>query len=331
MGELRQDPSTLGWVLIAPQRRDRPAPEIRPAGSSPEGECPFCPGHEAMTPPELWRQPAEGPWRVRVFPNRYPMLGSAPSAALGGLAEPWPVRPAEGSQEVIVESPEHDWDLVRGGVDGVLRVLQCYRHRFRALQTAGAKAAIIFRNHGAAAGTSLSHPHSQVAGMASVPAPLAWRSEVARQHFQATGRPLYEDIVEAELAHGRRVVAAPAGAVAFEPFAPGNPFETWIVPRSAAPDFGEAGDSDLEPVGATLLAVLTGLRSLFGDFPYNLVLSTPPFDAPSRAALGWHLRIVPRLAVPGGFELETGMPVNPWAPEEAAAELRARMPDPAAL
>ena len=79
MPELRKDPVVERWVIIATERARRPtdfAPEvIAPRG--PDG-CPFCPGHEDRTPPEVFRSGGseDGPWTVRVVPNKFPALHS---------------------------------------------------------------------------------------------------------------------------------------------------------------------------------------------------------------------------------------------------------------
>jgi len=78
--ELRQDPTTRNWVIIAPQRDLRPTDleTHAPTGASGAATttvCPFCRGQEEETPPEILRLNApDGNWRLRVVPNRYPML-----------------------------------------------------------------------------------------------------------------------------------------------------------------------------------------------------------------------------------------------------------------
>jgi galactose-1-phosphate uridylyltransferase len=44
--------------------------------------------------------------------------------------------------------------------------------------------------------------------------------------------------------------------------------------------------------------------------------------ARSKASISWHIQIHPRLTQPAGFELGSGMSINPVLPEEAAALLR---------
>src|SRR6478609_5164034 len=82
--ELRQDATTRDWVVIAPGRRQRPHRLTDLLSQETLSvECPFCPGREDETPPEVWRlgSPNDG-WRVRVVPNRFPTLAPGGSAAL---------------------------------------------------------------------------------------------------------------------------------------------------------------------------------------------------------------------------------------------------------
>ena len=323
--ELRQDPATRNWVIIAPQRDRRPqsfAPAPRaPAVGAP---CPFCPGREAETPPELWRLAGpDGRWRVRVVPNKFALLagdggGTRRVDASGSVA-----LPGTGRHEVVIESPQHNGDLARSDTAAVRDVLLAYRARYRALRDEGWACIVIFRNHGPGAGTSLAHPHSQIVATPVVPLAVRHRFDVAMRHYDDTGRCLYLELLERELAEGHRIVLERERAVAFQPFAASAPFETWIMPRVHAASFGEAGDRDLDEFAATLRAVLGGLARHLGDPDYNLVVQSAPPGDEGRRYFVWHLRIVPRLATPAGFELGSGMPVNPSLPEETAAALRA--------
>src|SRR5438045_5893146 len=79
MPQLRRDPITSRWVIVAPERAERPQAILRMPPQPEQGPCPFCPGNEALTPPELLvhRQSgrADGPgWSLRVVPNKFPAL-----------------------------------------------------------------------------------------------------------------------------------------------------------------------------------------------------------------------------------------------------------------
>ena len=114
---------------------------------------------------------------------------------------------------------------------------------------------------------------------------------------------------------GRRVVLETPAFVAFQPFAAVAPFETWIMPRTSQPAFGDAHDAALERLAPVLRTVLGALADVLDDPDYNAIIQ-------SREYFVWHLRIVPRLAIPAGFELGSGMPINPTLPEETADALR---------
>jgi UDPglucose--hexose-1-phosphate uridylyltransferase len=204
----------------------------------------------------------------------------------------------------------------------VLAVLVAYRARYRALRAEGPGVILIFRNHGARAGTSISHPHSQIVSAPVVPIQERHRFDVAVQHYDDLGTCLYVDLLERELHDGRRVVLETPAFVAFQPFAAVAPFETWIMPRTSQPAFGDAHDSTLEDLAPVLRTVLAGLADVLDDPDYNAVIqSAPPGDG-SREYFVWHLRIVPRLATTAGFELGSGMAINPTLPEETADALR---------
>jgi UDPglucose--hexose-1-phosphate uridylyltransferase len=111
--------------------------------------------------------------------------------------------------------------------------------------------------------------------------------------------------------------------VAFQPFASSATHESWIVPHAQQPSFGQTDDATLNELADILHEVLAALHHELNDPPYNLVVhSAPPEDEASRYVT-WYVQIVPRLTTPAGFELATGIAVNPSLPEETAASLRA--------
>ncbi|MFI2372177.1 galactose-1-phosphate uridylyltransferase [Streptomyces sp. NPDC018833] len=329
MSELRRDPFTLAWVVIAPERADRPqrtmpALSAAPAVTGDDPDCPFCPGRELDTPDEVWRLPDEpaGAWAVRVVPNRYPVLTRGDQPAhhrTNGLRTS---ADGIGSHEVVIESPRHRWDLADGDDSAVANVLRAYRARSLALRGRRPGLVLPFRNHGAAAGTSLSHPHSQIVATPIVPLRHRHLFHVARGYYDDHGRCLYVDVTAAELADGQRVVACNDSVIALVPYAAGAPYETWILPRHHQASFADAHDDILDDTAAVLRRLLAALRGLLGDIPYNYALISAPNGEEGTTYFAWHLRLVPRLASAAGFELGTGMAVNTVPPEHAAAQLR---------
>ncbi|MFF8945630.1 galactose-1-phosphate uridylyltransferase [Streptomyces sp. NPDC014864] len=333
MSELRRDPLTHDWVAIAPARGGRPHRMPGPGGPSPhrpppaDPDCPFCPGREDATPPEVWRLPAPtgaapSNWRLRVVPNRYPVLTPADRPARHHRAGLCLSVEGVGSHEVVIESRAHDWDLPDGDDAAVADVLRAYRARCRALRDRRPGIVLPFRNHGAGAGTSLPHPHSQIVATPIVPTRFRRLFDIARGYYDDHGRCLHVDHTAAELAGGERVVATTDHVVALAPYAARTPYETLILPRHHEASFGDASDVCLDRTASLLRRVLTALRDLLGDIPYNYALINAPNGEEGTGCFAWHLRIAPRLAEPAGFELGTDIAVNPLPPEEGAAQLR---------
>lgn len=331
MPQLRRDPFTRGWVVVAPECGERP--HQMPAGSRPvpkpaatDPSCPFCPGHEEDTPGELWRLPdRDGGWTVRVVPNRYPVLTPGVHPACHHTDGPFIYANGIGSHEVVIESARHDWDLPDGDDATVAAVLAAYRTRARALRAQHPGLVLPFRNHGAAAGTSLAHPHSQIVATPLVPLRQRQLFDVARTYYDDHGSCLYVDVRQAELARGLRIVATNDHVVAFTPYASRVPYETWLVPRPHRASFADVDDAVLAETAALLRRVLDALRSLLGDAPYNYMIISAPTGEEGSEYFLWHLQLLPRLTATAGFELGSGMAVTTVSPERAAAQLRDTM------
>lgn len=325
MTELRLDPTIRNWVIVAPERSKRPDAFRRQQRerAEPNASCPFCEGREAETPPELFRlQDDKGSWRLRVVPNKFAALSGDGSRDEKANGLGFTSMPGSGSHEVVIESPRHDWDIATASDGEVGDVLAAYRGRHLALRNSSAAMVVIFRNHGVGGGTSLPHPHSQIVAAPVVPLLVRHRFDVAVQHYDDTGRCLYVEILHRELSDGRRIVAQNDGFVAFQPFAAASPFETWIMPRRHRASFADTTDEERAQLAPILRDVLGGLRRLLDDPDYNYVIQSAPPGDEDRPYFLWHLQIVPRLTTPAGFELGSGISVNPSSPEMTAASLR---------
>jgi UDPglucose--hexose-1-phosphate uridylyltransferase len=305
--ELRHDPLSGRSVLVAPERGDRPFSPLV-GGPAPDAECPFCPGHESLTPPEVYRTGPGGPdtpgWRVRVVPNRYPVVGGD---------HPGPG--ATGAHEVVVFSPSHERSLGRLSDGEAAEVLTVVRDRVRAHLGSGRSFVQAIVNHGRAAGASLAHPHAQVVALDLVPSAV----EAALDRFDTAG----VDLVAAAAADtvGSELAVLDGPAPAWCPVASGAPFEMLVAHRSTRARFDEATDAEVAVVARSTRDALARLHAVVGEVPYNLVVHTAP---PARRArfFHWYVEIVPRLSTPAGFEHGTGILVNPVAPETAARALR---------
>src|SRR4029077_20629441 len=167
--DLRKDPITGRWVIISSDRGKRPSDFVRESvqmkGSS---FCPFCPGNELKTPPEILAYGRNGSgkdtpgWTVRVVPNKFPALGIEGNLDRQGEGL-FDRMNGIGAHEVIIETPDHGKSLAGVSEAGIERVLCAFRERIVDLKRdIRFRYILVFKNHGAAAGATLEHSHSQL-------------------------------------------------------------------------------------------------------------------------------------------------------------------------
>ena len=329
MSELRQDPTTEEWVIVARERAKRPTDFVHKRSKlklpdfSPS--CPFCLGNESMTPPEtlLYQRKDGSVWQVRAFANKFAAL-SPDGKTNRNIEETFFTEMAGvGAHEVIVETPLHNKSLALMEEGEILRVLTAYHERYRILsQQPFAKLVIIFKNHGAAAGTSLEHSHSQLVVTPVVPKHIRMRHEIAIRYYDNHGRCLYSDLMEHELESGMRIISETGDFVAFNPFASQRPFETWIMPKKHRPSFGSVSRKDLDGLSRVLRIILLKLYQGLNDPDFNYVIDTAPVGDENEPYYMWHIRIIPRLTELAGFEIGSGIYINTAVPEETAQYMR---------
>jgi len=332
MPQLRQDPTTKEWVIIAAERSKRPheLKRIEPSIEKPpyKKDCPFCPGNEYLTPHETLAYRSRGPadsegWWVRVVPNKFPAL--SPEGSLERKEEKGFFRMMDGVgiHEVVIGSPIHNQLFPLMDDKQVEEVLLAYRERYLAIrEDPRIKLIIIFKNHGQAAGTSLEHTHSQLVGTAVVPSNIRKKLEEAARYYDDHGRCVYCDSIQEELNSGKRIVMNNEKFVVLQPFASRRPFETWIIPKDHQASFGLISMDDSKTFARVLKETLLKLHSKLNDPPYNYVIHTAPIKDEWEDYYHWHLQIIPRLTTAAGFEMGSGIFINVAFPEETAQFLR---------
>jgi len=333
MSELRKDPVVGRWVIISTERARRPSDFPSGGTGRKGGICVFCEGQEARTPEEILaiRNPGSAPngpgWSLRVVPNKFPALRIEGEIELAGEGL-YDRMSGVGAHEVIIESPDHDASLGTLPPDRVADVLQAFRDRLRDLRKDPRfEHAIVFKNHGEAAGASLEHPHSQLIATPIVPSMVAEELEGGLQHFRIKKRCIWCDIVHQEQRGGARLVLEEDGIVAIAPFAPRFPFETWVLPVQHQSSYEEASAADLEALARALGEVLRRMTRVLSDPPYNFMLHSAPLKSEALDHYHWHLEIIPTLTKVAGFEWGTGFFINPTPPEVAAQFLRSEVPE----
>ena len=292
-------------ILISPGRAARPY-DFRSTPEERLARCPFCPGHEAQTPPEVFAVRegggADSPgWRLRVTPNLYP---ATPREPCGGGAF--------GIHEVVIETPRHTARLGDLGDEELFLVLTAWRGRFlEARKDPRLRFGLVFKNQGPNAGASLEHPHSQFIALPFVPERVQ-----ARVRALQGGHRLQ---VQKELESLDHLAATSRRFAAISPRASRFSYELWVLPKISEPRFEDCDDGLLEEAAGLLGRLLRALDGMLNRPDYHLLIHTAPFGEDQ---YWWHMELFPRLNRVAGFEWATGVFLNQVAPKDATRAWR---------
>ncbi len=328
MSEIRENLLTGEWVIIAPERAKRqesrpPAPR-REAPPSYLATCPFCPGNEASSEERFRLEDGNGRWILRSVVNKYSVLSPVGEAVGSDCAIPGAVSVnGVGLHEVLVETPCHDGLLALSPAVHVRRVLETFRHRFLEFYAdPRVRHVIVFKNQGLEAGASQQHPHSQIVGIPIVPGQVVDRIERARRFYSDSGQCSACTLIARELALGCRIVAENEFFVAFIPHAALSPYHLWIFPKTHTACFSGQPLGTFPALSEILQTVLAKVHGMLDNPPFNLVIRSLDPRGNDEPYFHWYISIVPRVNKVAGFELGTGMYVNPSSPESCARALR---------
>ena len=328
MSQLRKDPITGRWIIVNITNPKRPEDfDLRPQPKK-DGTCPFCMGNEKMTPPEVEaiRNPDTGRntggWSVRVVPNKFPALKIEGDLDKRGIGI-YDMSSGIGAHEVIIETPDHSKDLGDLTEDEIRNVIFKYRSRMLDLEKdIRFKYMLIFKNHGAQAGASLEHTHTQLVALPIVPKRVIEELKGAADYFNYRERCVFCDIIANERQEKVRVVSENSNFIAFCPFVPRFPYETWILPKTHDQHFKSIDDNRVGDMASVLKDTLMRIKKALNDPPYNFIIHTSPVRDGINEEFHWHLEIIPKLAQVAGFEWGSGFYINPTSPECAADYLR---------
>ena len=346
MPELRLNIVTKEWVIIAPGRASRPTDHAPAFGTTLppfNPRCPFCPGNESMTPSELMRldspnsattpaadHPGESAesstnrssWLTRVVDNMYPVLVQSTRNAVHSHDGLMHTVDGFGVHEVIIETPQHNSCLALLDQRQLEAIVRTYRDRYNACsRNPIVQHIVLFKNHGAGAGTSLEHPHAQIVGTPVVSHQVRDRIRALEEHLALYGECVLCRMVDEEIRQESRILHLSDSFVAFVPYAALSRYHIWIYPRRHSAHFGCVVDSELSDLASTLRTVLRQLHFGLGDPAFNFVVRSAPRNC-TNEGFHWYLSIVPRIGQAAGFEFGSGIYVNTSYPEESAAFLR---------
>ncbi|HZS03572.1 MAG TPA: galactose-1-phosphate uridylyltransferase [Blastocatellia bacterium] len=330
--EERWHPLREEWVIVAAHRQNRPwnGETVRHEEAALPAylpDCYLCPGNARVSGARN-----EAYTTTFVFDNDHPCVGFDAPQELTPPTGIYRDRPAAGIARVVCYSPNHGVTLAELEVGEIAGLLRVWREQY--VELGGhplVNHVLIFENKGEAVGVSNPHPHCQIYATNFVFKTIETEACVSERHLAETGRVLFQDILAAERADGRRIIFENESAVAFLPYFARYAYECYVAPKQTHASLATFTDAELHDFAAALKQLLVRYDNLWRmPFPYVMTLHQAPTDGGDYLGFHFHIEFHPPLRKPNllkylaGPEIGGGNFLSDTAPEEKAAELRAQ-------
>ncbi|HEY3026533.1 MAG TPA: galactose-1-phosphate uridylyltransferase [Pyrinomonadaceae bacterium] len=330
--EERWHPLREEWVIVAAHRQNRPwsgetLEHEEGALADYAADCYLCPGNVRVS--GVRNDNYTGTF---VFDNDHPSVGMEAPQNLLRPAGIYQNQPARGIARVVCYSPHHSLALAELELSETENLLRVWQEQYRELGSHdGIKHVLIFENKGEAVGVSNPHPHCQIYATNFVFKTIETEARTSARHLRETGRILFQDVIEAEIEDGRRVICENDSAIAFIPYFARYAYEVFVAPKATHPSIATLRPDELRDFAALLNQVLVRFDNLWRmPFPYVMPLHQAPTDNGDYSSFHFHVEFHPPLRRPNllkylaGPEIGGGNFLSDTAPEEKAAELRAQ-------
>jgi len=326
--ELRMDMVGGDWVVIATGRARRPEAfkqEKRIAEKGSKKDCPFCNLSKKEKPSLIFnngKRMASAPWTTIVVPNKYPAFLPYPELNEKTEGKLHKRMNAVGFHEIVV-TKDHKKQLAQFSKDQVKEVIDVYQQRYLDLMDKKFVNHIsIFHNHGQEAGASIAHPHSQIITTPLIDIDLQAALDRSKNFYQKEGECIYCRMNRWEKNIKTRIVFENKNFLVVCPFASRTAFETIVSPKKHSAYFEKLRETEKRDLAEAFSRALNKIYKGLRDPAYNFYLHTAPSDGKNHDYYHWHWTILPKTAIPAGFELGTGIEISTIEPEKAAQYLR---------
>jgi UDPglucose--hexose-1-phosphate uridylyltransferase len=325
--ELRQDLVSGDWVIIATARDARPRfldEKKKPRTPSPKSTCPFENMQKSGNWPPLLAYPNEKDWQIMLIPNKYPAVAKSNVCSEPFHQGIYHARTAVGSHDLLItrDHSKNFADLDKKTAVKLFEMLQAFH--VMASKDKCAEYVSSFSNWGPRAGASIWHPHYQILTLPIIPPHTAHSLRGAASYFKKNGRCVRCDIVRAEKKERVRVIEENEHGIAIMPYAAKKPFEVTILPKRHYATFRDTPLVAVKGIALLLQSVLKRIRIYANDPDVNFFVHDAPLNGNAYEYHHWHIEVVPKISIRAGFELSTGMDINPIDPNHAAEILRGK-------
>ncbi len=302
ISEIRKAYLLNKYVIITPGRANRPRDVKEQTIIKRVGSCAFCP--ENINKKYIADKINGGKnWSVLSIKNIFPAVSLNNKKAFG-------------TQEVIIETADHNKELAELPASHIEKVLEMYARRTVNLEKIKKINYILcFKNQGSKAGASIVHSHSQVFATEILPPDMEEELMLARKYYHKHRSCPYCDTIKKEMKSPRKIFEDEYTA-AFAPYASEYHYEAWIFTKRHLDNIAKLNATEIKSFAKALKKILLKLHKL--NLSYNFFLH----QVISEKDQHFYLKIQPRDSVWAGVELGSGLVINSMPPEEAAKYYR---------
>ncbi len=328
MSELRREPLTGKWTIIAPERSRRR--DAFSAKGEKRSRCPFCGGGNGLY--EIYKIDGPEGWELKTVPNRYPVLGIEGSLERSGHGLCDRIT-GIGANEIIIDSPRHGLKAADYTEKELLNLFRAFKARMEDLaKDMRFRYIAAFKSIGEEAGAVIDHPHSQIVALPVIPPSVKKELEASAAYYAEKERCLSCDLLEEEIKSRSRIVFENYDFAALCPYGAAYPFQVSVYPKKHGHSFALCGDGSLKQLADITKEIYSRLASLLNSPAVMTAVSTAPLKdgrpdlkgelSYVESSFHWRMDIRPVITGASCFEWASGMTANPVQPEEAALYLR---------
>jgi UDPglucose--hexose-1-phosphate uridylyltransferase len=328
----RFNPLTREWILVSPQRTDRPwqgkeEPAAEPPRVAYDPECYLCPGNARAGGA---RNPQYA--STFVFENDFAALHSELQQNECKDSELLLAQCERGICRVVCFSERHDLALALMTQEEIRKVIDVWVEQNRELGSIPwVNHVQIFENHGAIMGASNPHPHCQIWANATLPNQAEKEHRSQREYLEKHSGCLLCEYLAHEIKQGARVVCRNQDFVVLVPFWAIWPFEVMVLSVRHTGSMDTLTHAELDALADIMRRLCVRYDNLFQTpFPYTMGFHQQPTDGAPHPEWHFHAHYYPPLlrsaTIPKfmvGYEM-LGSPQRDITPETAAERLRSQ-------
>jgi len=326
LNEFRQDLVSGEWVLFSTGRAMRPGEgqEVRRL-LQPRENCPFedpeKSGNEVVA---TFLNGDRTDWIAKAVKNKFPTVAEGEAGETHKVG-PFNALGGRGVHEIVIFR-DHERDFYEFSKEEISEIFKIYKERYVATLNGGSRRyTLIFHNHGAQAGATVQHPHSQIISIPILPPDVERSIRGSEDFYRKHGRKVYDVMLDWEMREKKRIVYENKGFLVFCPFVSKTEYEVRIFCKEGHSHFEKMPEELFADLGDAFSATMKKMGRALDKPDFNFFIHTSPIDSAAPKAhefYSWHIEILPKVASVGAFELASGMEINVIDPDEAAKLFR---------